>query len=149
MTRPPAWQPSPLQTLLLHACLDSDPATASRHFEDWQRQLDLDHIDLVDRRRDPFESDSPTETDDEHRARVRTRHRTQRAQPDLIVETGRRPDTGYQCLGKAISPEQQAEATLLDLDRRSPPHRKEAFLGGLRAVDSAGSKDLPRRRQIP
>lgn len=46
MTRPPAWQPSPLQTSLLHACLDSDPATASRHFEDWQRQLDLDHIDF-------------------------------------------------------------------------------------------------------
>jgi hypothetical protein len=35
-----------LQTSLLHACLDSDPATASRHFEDWQRQLDLDHIDF-------------------------------------------------------------------------------------------------------
>jgi hypothetical protein len=46
VTRSPAWQPSPLQTLLLHACLDSDPATASLHFEEWQRQLDLDHIDF-------------------------------------------------------------------------------------------------------
>ncbi|MFN9372657.1 MAG: nucleotidyltransferase family protein [Planctomycetaceae bacterium] len=46
MTRPPAWQPSRLQTLLLHACLDSDPNSARRHFGEWQRQLDLDHIDF-------------------------------------------------------------------------------------------------------
>jgi hypothetical protein len=35
-----------LQTLLLHACLDSDPATARRHFEAWQGGLDLDQIDF-------------------------------------------------------------------------------------------------------
>jgi hypothetical protein len=46
VTRPPAWQPSPLQTLLLHACLDADPDCARRHFDEWQHQLDLDHIDF-------------------------------------------------------------------------------------------------------
>jgi hypothetical protein len=28
-------------------------------------RLDLDHVNLFDRRRDPFESDSPAETDDD------------------------------------------------------------------------------------